>query len=245
MVSKRLGGLEQLNIRTEIEKLRASLMEEIQDAVTSGDARSIIAKSRLLEACDSLAKKCSSLEAEVSELKKAQIFYQADETAPESLEPQSSVLFQTRSEPVIRDSSRKESLEKARVQRSILVEELRKSCGIQLRSISKTVYATENGKTVGMAFATERQPNKWFLGLPHADYSCIVLICEPNVGAAKRFIFPKSFCQEHIPRLSKSKDDNQLKFNVYHKNGQFGFIIPRSDPVNINEFLERFDAFQE
>lgn len=240
-----LESLLVMDIQTRIGELKTNILADIQKAVTLGDAPTIITKSRFLEVCDTLTRKYAELDAEVRELEKALSFYQKDDAPTNVVQPTPRILFQSSPEPDEREGSRKESLEKARVYRSNLVEELGKDYGIRLRASSKTVYETDDGRIVGMAFATERQPNKWFLGLPLIEYFSIVLICEKNSGPVKRFIFPRSFCAKYMPRLSKSKDDDQVKFNVYYKNGQYQFIIPQSDPLVINEYLDRFDAFQE
>ncbi|HRT71806.1 MAG TPA: hypothetical protein P5308_10650 [Syntrophales bacterium] len=65
--------------------------------------------------------------------------------------------------------------------------------GIRLRPIEgRTLYRTSSGKKVGIAVATERLPDRWFLGLNAGTFDHAVLLCDRN-GETEEILLPELF----------------------------------------------------
>lgn len=73
------------------------------------------------------------------------------------------------------------------------------------------IYRGESGARVGIAFATERQPNKWFLGLPAESFDEAVLLCETEEGDLDAFLLDERFLHEYGALLTRSGAG--VKFN--------------------------------
>ena len=107
--------------------------------------------------------------------------------------------------------------------------------GIALQLIrGETIYRTGSGEKVGIAVATERQPGRWFLGLPAGGFDHAILLCQLESGKVVDICLPKVFFSEYGNRLSESK--GQLKFNVLRKGSIYVVKIPGDDDVNPADF---------
>ncbi|MCP4112167.1 MAG: hypothetical protein GY749_42675 [Desulfobacteraceae bacterium] len=119
-----------------------------------------------------------------------------------------------------------------------LIDEL-KMMGIHLFHEEGTTYKTRNGNSVGIAYASERKPNRWFLGLPLKNYSSVVLICEDNTGELSNFILPENFLNSNIGKLSHDENE-QVKFNILLKGENYQIRIPGEGYCNINNYKNNY-----
>src|SRR5699024_11801683 len=55
--------------------------------------------------------------------------------------------------------------QKGKLRREEFISDLEKS-GIELNRVKGSLFKTKTGKRVGVAYASERQEDRWFLGLP-------------------------------------------------------------------------------
>ena len=127
-----------------------------------------------------------------------------------------------------------------RIVREFLEEMIKK--GIRLERIRGRgrKFKNEKGNIIGIATATEREPNKWFLGIKNGDYDFLILICDGNDGIRNAIILPRNILKRYWHFFSIEKKYNQVKFHV-SKNGNRFYLdigdkhIDVSD--NVNNFL--------
>ena len=84
--------------------------------------------------------------------------------------------------------------------------------GIYLENIRGSIYQGPSGHKVGIAVATERKPDRWFLGLPLKRFDDAVLLCKPDSGDNIEICLSKNFFDEYGYKMSESS--GQMKFNV-------------------------------
>lgn len=125
-------------------------------------------------------------------------------------------------------------------ERIIFIQEAKKK-GIILSEEKGPLYKDNLGGLVGIPYASECKPGRWWLGLPNKKYQNIVLICKNEFSERTYFIFPYTFCAKHQDKLGTDKKEKQIKFNVLIKNGIYTLIIPNSEPITINEYIDKFD----
>ena len=107
--------------------------------------------------------------------------------------------------------------------------------GIHLQLIKgTTIYRTQSGKRVGIASATERQPRRWFLGLPVDSFDHAVLLCQGKKGDLVEVSLPEKFFMKYGNSMSQSK--GQVKFNIVQRDGEFLVLVPHTDGVNATPF---------
>lgn len=100
-----------------------------------------------------------------------------------------------------------------------------KSKGIPLHQHKGVIYQKAGSQQlVGIASATERQPDKWFLGLPERQYSVVVLLCEDQTGQIYDFILPEKDLANIWSLLSRSND--QVKLHIERSGENFTLRIP-------------------
>jgi hypothetical protein len=102
-----------------------------------------------------------------------------------------------------------------------------------------------DGGLVGIGYASEVIPNKWWLGLPKKDYNTLVLLCENEYGEVTSFIFTKSFYEKYKNSFSMDKERQQFKFNIELKDGRYMMKITGPNDIYINENIDNFDNLSE
>lgn len=102
-------------------------------------------------------------------------------------------------------------------------------------NIGGTTYKTKTGNLVGIAYASERKSNRWFLGLPSKNYSSVALICENKSGELLNFVLPKDFLHSNLDKLSHDENGN-LKFNIFLKGENYKLRVPKEGYENIDSF---------
>ncbi|MBN1625372.1 MAG: hypothetical protein JW944_02515 [Deltaproteobacteria bacterium] len=113
--------------------------------------------------------------------------------------------------------------------------------GLQLEQMRGSVYGTQSGRKVGVAVATERKPNRWFLGLP-IGIDQAVLLCQSESGDVATICLPKDFFAEYGDKMSKS--GGQMKFNVMRRGSGYSLLIPGTDGVNVSRFVEDYSQLK-
>jgi len=112
--------------------------------------------------------------------------------------------------------------------------------GIHIAQLKGVQYKVNNKNFIGIAYSSEIRTNRWFLGLPFKNFDTIVLLCEKRNGQILNFIFSKDFYDKVKNQLSKD-DNDQIKFNISFRNGEYQFMIPQSGYEKINSFIDNFD----
>jgi len=129
------------------------------------------------------------------------------------------------------------------------VHELIKN-GIIVSQYGKVWAKTNSGMWVAMPLATERHPDRWFLGLSETEVIkknnaggvTIILLCQSDEGSLLDFVIPASKVKELLPKLSKSKD--QLKFNLKKERLHYYLTLPDTQPMDITEFQGRWSILK-
>ena len=244
-----------LNLEERLHEAKSKILQNMELDIHKGDVKKLLSWSELLQESEKLLISLQDVVLSVDKLEsrlKFKISLGDAEMEPSKLNSLE-VNTRTRAQQVRHaeiahtareeDSVRSESLRKAQKCREEIVREMREGYGVILRPISKTLYETESGKIVGMAFATERTPGRWFLGLPERDYFAMILVCEKESGEQKRFVLPEPFCEKYADRLSTS--GKQYKFNISERSGRFEFMVPGGGIEGITRYIDSFDALTE
>ena len=107
--------------------------------------------------------------------------------------------------------------------------------GIYLENIRGSIYQAQSGHKVGIAVATERKPDRWFLGLPLKGFDAAVLLCKPDSGDTIEICLPKNFFDEYGDKMSESS--GQMKFNVARRGSGYVILVPGTDGISVSKFL--------
>jgi hypothetical protein len=107
--------------------------------------------------------------------------------------------------------------------------------GLRLAPLRGTLFSTDDGGRVGIAVATERKRDRWFLGLPEGGFDAAVLLCQTNAGKVLEVCLPNSFFVHFGSRLSRS--GGQLKFNVVRRDGHVFVIVPSRVPFAVDDLI--------
>jgi hypothetical protein len=107
--------------------------------------------------------------------------------------------------------------------------------GVHLSHVRGSIYETQLGCKVGIAVATERKPDRWFLGLPLQGFDHAVLLCKPDTRDTVEICLPKNFFDEYGAKMSQS--GGQMKFNVAHRGNGYAILVPGTDGVNVSKFV--------
>jgi hypothetical protein len=109
--------------------------------------------------------------------------------------------------------------------------------GIYLEQIRGSIYETRSGSKIGVAVATERKPDRWFLGLP-IGLDQAVLLCQRENGDVATICLPKGFLSEYSDKMSKS--GGQMKFNVTRRGNGYSLLVPGTDGINVSRFVGEY-----
>ena len=125
-------------------------------------------------------------------------------------------------------------------ERKVFIQEAKKR-NIILSKEKGQLYRDKLGGLVGIAYASERASDRWWLGLPNTKYHNIVFICKNDRSERTYFILHYTFCAKYQDKFGTDKKAKQIKFNISLKNGIYTLIIPDSEPITINEYIDKFD----
>ncbi len=226
-----------MELEVRINRLKNITLERIQNAAQEGSTSFIFANSTLLQEIEQIAMKVNEINESLEQL----------ETKALSIESGKfpDITTSTQANPPV--SAHKQSANglSARtiggMQREKLIEKL-KGMGIILIQDRGTIYKTKTGDIVGIAYATERQPGRWFLGLQDREYSSFILLCENEKKEVKSFVFSNVFFKKHKNHFSESK--GQLKFNLVKRGEVYQITIPDIGKININNLLDNYEPLK-
>ena len=204
-----------MEIQTRIAKLKDEKMSQIQDAAKCGDTSTVVSISRTVETIEKLQKKLDEILIALATLERVG-------NKQESSLIDLGISYKG----------------KGRIRRAEFVEAL-KGRGVEATQIKGVLWEIGENKVVGIAYASERSHNKWFLGLPRKDYHAVILLCEDEYGSVINFIFPEEFYQTYEHDFSEDQN-GQLKFNITLSNGGYKMKIPRKEDVYINAYIDSF-----
>jgi hypothetical protein len=215
-----------MDLRRELGNLRSSLLKEIEQAARSGDVGRV---RYLSNALDNIERDQQAVDVLEKAMERYQAVLNGKSPAPV---PQANDLAVVRGVRVREDgaTSKRRGKERGREMREVFAQER------GLTPVKGTVYRTVLGSTAGVASATEGERATWFLGLPDTKLEYAVLLCESG-DSVLDFVIPSSTIEKFWPRLSRSS--GQVKFHVRRRNGAYLLLIPRSDPVQLDQYRGR------
>jgi len=206
-----------MDIIDQILSLKETIKKKIENALNNNNTENVIACAKDLDLISRLEKQYKEIEIAVISL---------DRKVKHNIDtPQ---------------KTNKSYKQVGKEERSLFVQEANKK-GKILSEERGPLYKDNLGRLVGISYASERKPDRWFLGLPNRKYQNIVLICKNEFSERKYFILPYVFCTKYQDKLSTDKEAKQIKFNVLMKNGIYTLIIPDSKSITINEYINKFD----
>ncbi len=214
-----------MHLLNEIHNLKRQLLNKIANCVSSENTDDIIHYSKIIEELKEAENSYFLLKKIIENLKKKSLSSRSQEEKNNLY-----VKDKKMSAKALGERRRKDFILKA------------KNKSILLNQVNGVQYSTYNHDLVGIATATERIPNRWFLGLPKGDYSIIVLICEDNNNETHTFILPKHLVKKHINDFSCDAK-RQIKFNISKYLMKFSLSIPKFENIEINGMQNNFDNF--
>lgn len=218
-----------MNLKEEILKSKNMAKTKIENALKSNQTEVIISAAKDLEILERLEKQYAKLEIVVSSFIQKGNF---DEDYEQNAK-----------------TSKQESRQIAEEERQIFIEEAKKRNIDLIREKGRreVLYRNKLGELVGIAYAYECIPDHWWLGLPNKKYQAMVLICKNESSKIMYFIFPRIFCEKYQDKFSIDWKKAQFKFNISVKNGLYTLIIPDTElipdtePIVINEYINKFE----
>jgi hypothetical protein len=215
-----------------LEKERGQVLSRIAEAARNGKAENVMRDCTRLEQIESLIHRYAGLVDEIDNLARPteEVNTSTGDNAPTKSQAFSQVDVVTRSSRAFGSRLRKSFVEKL------------SRLGIELRQGRGTIHLTPSGSRVGIAVATERRPDRWFLGLPVGSFDQAVLLCYSEAEGVIEICLPPSFFSSYGDRMSKS--NGQMKFNVARRGKVFNLLVPGSGDVGASEFLGKYSSLR-
>lgn len=205
---------------------KMELLEKISSAAMEGKSDIVLSASEKLRKVEMLINRCQQLEVEIADLKREGGLQTNSETAIQNQMKSMSIPIPRTSVKTVRENGRE--IREAFLKRLL-------QAGISLQQVKgETIYRAKSGEKVGIAVATERQPDRWFLGLPEGGFDHAVLLCQRESGDVIEIRLPKGFFSKYGSALSESK--GQVKFNISRKGNTYFVKVPGTDGVNSANF---------
>jgi hypothetical protein len=215
-----------------LQELKADTLESIRQAAAKGDSQRVLVATHRLAEIEDLLMRQEALREEIQELLSRPDGSSASPPLAQAPRPilQTSPARQVRSGESARERGNRRRLEFVRVLASK---------GRALTQIRGALYRNSHNNVVGVAYASERKKDGWFLGLPASEFEHAVLLCETAGERVFAVCLPKSFFHKYGPHLSESK--GQMKFNVRLRAGQYVMTIPDVGTVGLDEFVDKYN----
>jgi hypothetical protein len=216
-------GMEKMSAehKSRLQDRRAALLQGIGAAATSGDSKNLLRLTEQLRQVELLISRIDSLAAE------AEAFLEVRPGTPKSEAPIRNLQLET-TEPRIPGRGYGAEI------RAAFVRSARER-GLDLAPLRGAVFSTDGGQRVGIAVATERQRDRWFLGLPEDGFDAAVLLCQTNAGKVLEVCLPNRFFERFRSVLSKS--GGQVKFNVVRRDGHLFVTLPGRSPFQVDDLV--------
>lgn len=227
MAKVRYGiGMETSDAFTKLVRLRERAREELETAMKAGQMSGVIKFARIIkEADEALQGMTLAVERIAGRLETDQ-----DVSAPAPQQPSSPSSSAKRSWREQGNACRDEYLRGLRTK------------GIELRRLRGRLFQTASGKRVGISYASERQPDKWWMGLPDEHYDIVILLCQTSTGETLDFVLPPDFVNKVWDRLSSTNkaSKKQREWHV-HRSGPNYELEPKAGLGHINSYLSKLD----
>ncbi len=222
-----------MNVLSEIDALKSEILQNIEKSLKKNDSARIVASSKLLEELENMYSRYQNLEKQIVTFKK--LFNSTDIDAKHTIIPKS-----IEAESQVKKPSAKA---KGEIRRRKFIEQAQEN-GINLIHLKGVKYKSNKHNLIGIASASEKSPDFWFLGLPGlpmtGKFDTVVLLCENKSGEIFTFIPPKEFLLKYFDKFSRDSND-QIKFNIRLKHNKFYMIIPGLENQEIDSMLDSYE----
>lgn len=219
-----------MDVLADLKREKNKILSGISHAASNGKTDLVLSESAKLEKIELLINRHGQLVLELEEVRSNKT--QSNTTLPSAKQE---VRMKDHS---LRSSLLASSRELGKKIRETFLNRL-ESEGIHLQLIKgKTIYLTKSGKRVGIAVATERQPNRWFLGLPVGGFDHAVLLCQCEKGDLIEVPLPEKFFMKYGDSMSQSK--GQVKFNIVRRGDRVLVQVPGTDGLSATSFSNDF-----
>jgi len=126
--------------------------------------------------------------------------------------------------------------ERGRLRRAEYIQKLRAN-GIRLYHTKGRIYETPSGRRVGIAYASEVVPQKWWMGLLDEPYDVVVLLCESRSGEVIDFVLPPTFVRKVWPLFSRNGKQREMHVQQSGVNYE---LEPGKGLEKINQYRSNF-----
>jgi len=162
-----------MDVNKRVQVVRDQAFVRISKAISVKDARSIIRYSDIVKQVENVEKDINQALSVLTRLERNL----GDGEFPAGATNDAPIMRDNRYPPEIKLSPRAHS----RVRRQEYLEGLM-SQGIKLIRTGEKTFQSGEGGIIAIPHATERSPNKWWLGQAKAEYAVIILLCERDSG---------------------------------------------------------------
>lgn len=211
---------------TDLQNERKTILSSISRAASEGNTRLVLSESEKLEKIEHLINRHSQIVLDLEELRSTK--------SDTDLTPNLVKKEESRKVNMLRSSRLASIREHGQEIREKFLSNLGRE-GVPLHLIKgKTIYQTKSKKRVGIAVATERQSNRWFLGLPVNGFDHAVLLCQRENGDVIEVLLPEKFFMKYGDSMSLS--NGQVKFNIVQRGTGVLVLVPGTDGINVSSF---------
>jgi hypothetical protein len=103
-------------------------------------------------------------------------------------------------------------------------------------------YLEEGDFWIAVPSATERRPNRWFLGISEREVTekgraFIVLLCQDEAGSMLDIVLPPEIVVENLHRFSRSSEQQRIVFNIRRDGNRYLLKIPRDEPLDVSGYV--------
>jgi len=212
-----------MDARARLTRLKDETLQAIGTAADAGSSDQILKLGGTLSDVEGLIRQYDQIETRLLALENGSTARSAEPTAePDDPHPQ-----------------RVETARRRGERRRVEFLESLKARGIELRRQRGTIFKTASGNRVGIAFATEVNPDRWFLGLQEDAFDLAVLLCETRGEHVRAVSLPATFFQQYGSTLSRSR--GQVKFNVTREGTHFFVSVPGIGSIGADQYMEMYD----
>jgi len=219
------------------EELKKKVLKAIEEAAREGNTSWVMAYSKLVEDVERILEKCKELDTaiEVVESKFQKVTSAKD---VENKEAAVDMLSSFNLSDAYLSDDRELSKIKSKPHRKKIIRELQR-LGLNVVDGLGATVRTQSGELIGIPYASERKPNRWWLGLPNREYFAIILACEKENGDIINFILSNDFIKKYEEHFSQDSKGS-FKFNLVYRGGRYLLSLKEINDVVIDSFKESF-----
>ena len=223
-----------MDIESRIGRIMKETLEKIQEFARKGDLEGVATAGRTIEQVRILEGKLNEVTEALNSIEKLAI---SNSSSYLKLPTASSVSSVSGTSSQLGHRIPTGKKERGKMRRAEFLERLR-ARGINLEPESGRMFRSSGNRRIGVAYAYENKPDRWWLGLEEKDYKALVLLCESESGKVIEFVLPEAFFQKHRTLFSRS--GRELKFNIARSGSLYQMIL-RSEKIGINEYIGKVE----